>query len=191
VQAWNANKVIVIMRNPLDTLFSWLHACSMNCHHTKSPFDYETLYPNYFDWWVKDCCTAINKWSMQMMQDAKSRSAPILFIRFEDMVANPEPEFRTMMSFLLGKKDLAGTNAERRIQEVLAMGQGATRVYDLKETTRRFKSNHHRYTQAQLDWIGDNMKEMLHFFGYAKLPEDPENMTGFFEFSGEDTELTR
>ena len=35
------------------------------------------------------------------------------------------------------------------------------------------------------------MQEMLHFFGYAKLPQDPENMTGFFEYSGEDNELTR
>ena len=35
------------------------------------------------------------------------------------------------------------------------------------------------------------MQEMLHFFGYAKLPTDPENITGFFEYSGEDNELTR
>lgn len=47
---------------------------------------------------------------------------PILFIRFEDLVMNPEPELYNMMSFLLGKRDLAGTNAERRIKEVLAMG---------------------------------------------------------------------
>mmetsp|Transcript_15269 Transcript_15269/g.20744 ORF Transcript_15269/g.20744 Transcript_15269/m.20744 type:complete len:107 (+) Transcript_15269:750-1070(+) len=35
------------------------------------------------------------------------------------------------------------------------------------------------------------MKEMLHFFGYAKTPQDPENATGFFEFDGSDEELTR
>ena len=35
------------------------------------------------------------------------------------------------------------------------------------------------------------MKEMLHFFGYAKLPTDAENLTGFFEYSGEDEELNR
>lgn len=121
-KSWEANKIIVIMRNPLDTNLSWLHLVSMHNHNTKSPFDYETLYPNYFDWWVKYCCTNINKWALQMMQDAKSRSAPILFIRFEDLVADPEPELRTMMSFLLGKRDLTGTNAERRIQEVLEMG---------------------------------------------------------------------
>ena len=35
------------------------------------------------------------------------------------------------------------------------------------------------------------MKEMIHFFGYAKVPSDPENNTGFFDFDGSDAELTR
>lgn len=35
------------------------------------------------------------------------------------------------------------------------------------------------------------MKEMLHFFGYAKVPQDPENNTGFFEYDGSDTEMNR
>ena len=56
------------------------------------------------------------------MKDAKFRDVPILFIRFEDLVMNPEPEIENMMKFLLGKRDLTGTNCERRIKEVLAMG---------------------------------------------------------------------
>ena len=30
---------------------------------------------------------------------------------------------------------------------------------------------------------------MLHFFGYAKVPQDPENPTGFYEFDGTDAEM--
>ena len=40
-------------------------------------------------------------------------------------------------------------------------------------------------------WIKENFKEMLHFFGYAKTPQDPNNPTGFFEYDGTDEELTR
>ena len=83
-----------------------------------------------------------------MMADARNRKVPILFIRFEDLVADPEPELRSIMSFLLGRADLRGTNAERRINEVLAMGTQATRVYDLKESTRRLNGNVHRYTES-------------------------------------------
>ena len=64
---FHSNKVIVIVRNPLDTNLSWLHLVAMNNHAVKSPIDYEKMYPNYFDWWVKDCCTHINSWMLQMM----------------------------------------------------------------------------------------------------------------------------
>jgi len=35
------------------------------------------------------------------------------------------------------------------------------------------------------------MKEMMHFFGYAKLEHDPANPTGFFEYDSDDAEMIR
>ena len=119
---FHANKCIVIVRNPLDSNLSFLHLAAAANHSVKSPFDYETLYPNYFDWWVRHCCTQINLWMKQLMLDARRHEVPILFIRFEDLVMNPEPELYNLMRFMLGKRDLTGTNAERRIREVLALG---------------------------------------------------------------------
>ena len=104
---------------------------------------------------------------------------------------NPEPELYNLMRFMLGTSDLTGTNAERRIKEVLAMGSGATQTYSLKDSTKKNNANAHRYTEEQLAWVRENMSEMLHFFGYAKLPQDPENNTGFFDYDGSDPELTR
>ena len=95
------------------------------------------------------------------------------------------------MRFMLGTKDLSGTNAERRIEEVLAMDQSATLTYSLKESTKKNNANVHRYTPAQLAWIRENLKEFIHFFGYAKVPQDAANNTGFFEYDGTDPELTR
>ena len=186
-----ANKVIVIVRNPMDTNLSWLHLVATMCHSEKSPFNYEELYPNYFDWWVKDCCTHVNNWMLTLMNDAKFRNVPTLFLRFEDLVMNPEKELTNMMRFLLGRNDLAGTNAERRIKEVIAMGDTATQTYTLKESTKKCNANAHRYNASQKAWIMENMKEMLHFFGYARLPTDPDNNTGFFEYDGTDEEMNR
>ena len=81
-----------------------------------------------------------------MMKDAKSRSVPTYFVRFEDLVANPEPELNNVMKFLLGVSDLTGTNAERRIGEVLAMDKSSTQTYSLKDTTRSLNGNINRYT---------------------------------------------
>jgi len=95
----------------MDSNLSWLHLVATTDNASNSPFNYEELYPNFFDWWTKDCCTHLKDWMHTMMNDAKFRSVPILFIRFEDLVMNPEPELYNMMSFLLGKRDLTGTNA--------------------------------------------------------------------------------
>lgn len=128
---------------------------------------------------------------MTLMRDAKRYNVPILFIRFEDLVMNPEPELHNVMKFLLGISDLTDTNALRRINEVLAMDQKATQTYSLKESTKKNNANAHRYTTEQLTWVGENLKEFIHFFGYAKIPSDPENPTGFFEYEGTDKEMNR
>ena len=65
------------------------------------------------------------------------------------------------------------------------MGVQALKIYSLKDTTRRLNPNIHRYTQEQLAWIKEKMSVVLHYFGYAKLPEDHENLTGFYEYSEE------
>jgi hypothetical protein len=63
------------------------------------------------------------------MHDAAVRKVPIVWFRFEDMIMNPEPQLYDMMRLMIGQNDLEGTNAELRIQEVLALGKGATQTY--------------------------------------------------------------
>ena len=71
------------------------------------------------------------------------------------------------------------------------MGKSATQTYTLKDTTTRMNGNAKRYTASQLEWVRTEMKEMLHFFGYAKLEHDLENPTGFFEYANDDSEMLR
>ena len=123
------------------------------------------------------------------MDDARARQVPILFVRFEDLVMDPEPELERMMKFFLGEVDLSGTNAERRVKEVIAKGAQATVTYQLKDTTRKYNSNARLYTEEQQEWIKEEFKDMVHFFGYAKVPQDPENVTGFFEYDGSNEQL--
>ena len=82
------------------------------------------------------------------MDDAKLKKVPVLFIRFEDLVSDPEAQLTYIMRYLLGQKDLTGTNAERRIKEVMAKGESATKIYDLKEGTKKFNANAQRYNAA-------------------------------------------
>jgi hypothetical protein len=49
--------------------------------------------------------------------------------RFEDLTTNPEAELTNIMKFLLNVTDITGTNAERRVKEVIAKGKDATVLY--------------------------------------------------------------
>lgn len=68
-------------------------------------------------------------WYKQLLNDAKMKSLPVLFTRFEDLVTNPEAELTNIMKFLLNVTDITGTNAERRVKEVIAQGKDATVLY--------------------------------------------------------------
>ena len=57
-----ANKVIVIVRNPLDPLPSFLNMMGTGDHVTKPPFNYEEKYPKFWDWWVRFCLERMNLW---------------------------------------------------------------------------------------------------------------------------------
>ncbi len=97
------------------------------------------------------------------------------------------------MRFILNLDDLTGTNAERRVQEVLAKGKGATQSYSLKDSTLKFNSNGKRYKDEHKEIIKKNMSRMLYYFGYMKNPEDPtrEEMTAFYEQANHDPTLLK
>ena len=160
----------MIVRNPTESCVSWMHLCNLANHSTKIPFDVQTMYPNYWSWWVQNNMTHMCNFYRHYMDDARQRKAPILFVRFEDLVANPEPELMKIMQFLLNEKDIRGSNAERRVKDVLAMGRSATVTYALKDTTTKFDGNKSKYSESQIAWIKEEFKEFMHFFGYAKVP---------------------
>ena len=135
--------------------------------------------------------TYMFNWYKTYLVDAERRDVPILFLRFEDLSMNPEPELYKIMQFMLGVKDLTGTNAERRIKEVIAKGSSATLTYSLKDSTKLNNSNAKMYSLEQHAWIKDKFAEMLYFFGYARLPQDPENVTGYYEFDEPNETLRR
>ena len=77
-------------------------------------------------------------------------------------------------------EDIEGTNIERRIGEVIAMGANASRVYQTKASTGTFNTHAHRYTKEQMDLMTHEMADLLYFFGYSNFEE--ESPTNFFQF---------
>ena len=44
-----ANKILVIVRNPLDAIVSWLNYVSTMCHSAKVEFCFDKEYPKWWD----------------------------------------------------------------------------------------------------------------------------------------------
>jgi hypothetical protein len=123
---FKCQKILCIVRNPLDVILSWLNLVSTMSHAIKVPFDYAVEYPNWWQKWVEKLVKEVKQWYGTLMYHARKRDVPTIFVRFEDLLMNPKPELDLMMRFFTGLPQLKGTNAERRISEVIAMGKNAT-----------------------------------------------------------------
>jgi hypothetical protein len=141
------NKIICIIRSPIDVMLSFLNLYSMGDHSSKTPFEFNEKYPKWWEWYVKHITVRMTAWYKCLMKDARMKRLPYLFTRFEDLVSNPEPELTNIMKFLLNVTDISETNAERRVKEVIAKGKDATLVYSIKDNTRQLGTNKKRYTK--------------------------------------------
>lgn len=93
---------------------------------------------------------------------------PLYIVRYEDLVLEPKDTLMGLFAFLLGVRDLSGTNAERRIDQVLAMGRKATITYNLKETTGQLNMHEDKYSPELRQYVQENLSEMLYYYGYVK-----------------------
>jgi hypothetical protein len=75
--------------------------------------------------------------------------------------------------------DLTGTVVEHRINDVTSNSATERNYYKLK-STQMLNRNAHLYSQEQLAFITEELKDFLSFFGYVQNDADPENITPFF-----------
>ena len=92
----------------------------------------------------------------------------------------PKETLLGLAAFILGEKDLIGTNAERRVDQIVAMGKKASITYNLKATTGQLNIHENCYTPELRQYVQHELAEAIYYFGYAKV--DSQNPTGFFEF---------
>ena len=154
-------------------------------HVAKPKWELEEDYSEWWDWWIKVQVNHMKKYYDTIIRHCvEEHRNPIYFVRYEDLVAHKKETLMGLFSFLLETKDLDGSNAERRIDAVVGQGESTGITYKLKSTTGKFDAHRKRYTEAQIEFVKENLKEHLHFFGYTTDSKE-ENPTGFFDFNGD------
>jgi len=157
--------------------------CNTINHAAKPEFEYEEDYPGWWDWFVKKQIKSMRDYfDVAIRHCTVEGKNPMYICRYEDLLVQPKEELMKLFAFLLDEEDLTGTNCERRIDEVVAMGSGASVTYKLKNTTGKFNVQAKRYNEEQIEYIKETLDSQLYFFGYANHPEE-ENATAFFDFA--------
>lgn len=107
-----------------------------------------------------------------MIEQAKT--TPTFFMTYESLINEPEKILTNMFCFLLGVKTLEGTLAEAQIKKVTAKKytDPSMQVYKLKETTGKFCSRKDLYSEEHLTAMNSQLREYMHFFGYASHPTE-------------------
>ena len=128
--SFKANKTFCCVRNPLDVFQSYADFNNTLSHGTKPNFEISEHYPEWWNWFVKRQATVMKRYFEILKRNCHEEGQnPLYIVRYEDLVLNPKETLMGLFGFLLGVKDLTGTNTERRIDKVLSMGRKATTVY--------------------------------------------------------------
>jgi hypothetical protein len=142
-----SNKIIMIVRNPIDTFPSMFNLASSASHSATMPFEYHEESPEQWDKIVKFISDFHSKYFDVTLNDTlKNEKNPIYFMRFEDLLADKQKEIEGVFKFILDLDDLEGTNAQRRIIASTQKTVDTGKVYALKKTTGVKNANVYKYT---------------------------------------------
>lgn len=98
--------------------------------------------------------------------DSMASEIPTFFMRFEDLIDDPVPVLTNLFRFLLDVEQLDNTVCLRRIKEVTEKGFADKKAYKLKSTSASLCRNRNMYSEAQINLMRNELKEMISFWGY-------------------------
>lgn len=183
---FSAQKCISVVRNPIDMMASMALMLNTNSHSATTVVPPNEADPIWWDKFVKSVTKLLNN-SVAPMNEVES-TIPTYYIRYEDLVLNPEPVLMELFAFLLDVESIEGTLVEKRIKDYVAKGNKNGSVYKLKaDPAKNLSRNAGMYTDAQFEFIKAECRDFLYYFSYTDHPDaslqDPN--TTFFTYEKE------
>ena len=117
--------------------------------------------------------------------DSIAEAIPTFFMRYEDLKLNPVPVLTDLFCFLLDVPSISGTIVERRINEVASVSLSNLTANKLNSSTLNLNQNAHMYTTAQMDYLKDELSDMIRFWRYDGSGNDDDVMTNFIDLEPE------
>ena len=173
---FTTDKVICLLRNPLDVYPSFLNLIGTTSHSAQADIAWNEL-----DAWepiIRFCTQGWRDYHRALIE--QSKKTPVYYVRYEDLILNPAETVSKLFCFLLDLPSIEGTVLEQRINSVCQQGHKGAEVYKLKEGTGKLNRHAHLYSDAQIEEIKETCKDLFYYFGYAKDGE--EDASQFFSY---------
>ena len=165
-ERFNAEKMIVIARNPIDVMPSLANLVNLSSHSLEINERYDKVDPVWWQSWVTGQTGKMKQNHDRVIELA--REIPTFFMRYEDLKINPEPVLTDLFCFLLNVDSLEDTLCAQRIRDVSASGFTTKTAYALKSTSNNLCRNRDMYSEEQLEAMSETLSEMINFWGYNK-----------------------
>lgn len=107
-----AERAILLVRNPMDCITSLFNMVCTGSHN-RSIIDSDfQKFPNLWSEFIQQDITVWKDFH-DFWLNAK---IPVHIIRYEDIVANPEPTLKSLLEFILNVKDISGTKVDNYLK---------------------------------------------------------------------------
>ena len=134
-------------------------------------------------WWNRfvSMITPMVEINGKEMRETCEPAIPTYYLRYEDLVLNPQPVLMELFCFMLEVPDIKGTVIEQRVIDYCAKGTDTGAVYKLKvNPASNLSRNAHMFTPEQIEMFKENCRDYLYYYGYV---DHPDNDTAFFNYS--------
>ena len=102
------NKMIFLMRNPIDNIPSLAHLSELHSHSLVTKEDYSKDFPEFWELFTTNAIKDMKEYFRVMTENA-IKNVPTYAMRFEDLRNEPEKVLSELLSFILDVPSIEGT----------------------------------------------------------------------------------
>ena len=153
-----AERAILLVRNPIDCITSLYHmVCTGSHNRSISDVDF-TKFPQMWSEYIQQ---DIGVWRdfHDFWLNAK---IPRYIVRYEDLVANPEPTLKGLLAFIMNVPSIEGLLVEKYLK--MAVSEASPQIY--KPRSGKVNCNFDKFNRIQLDFMIEYSYKFLRMFGY-------------------------
>lgn len=162
---FDCNKVLMLVRNPVDVLLAKMHAQVSGTRTKQIDIDFAE-HPQFVSDHVEAAVQEALAINNEAFKHFRERDVPIFFVKFEQLVAEPQKSLEDIFKFLLDCKDIENTVVQRRIKEVVELGAETRQPYDVESNPP--KPSMDVLTEKQQNTIYSKLYDSMEFFGYLR-----------------------